>query len=399
MADNKLTVSFELLGIQETTRIQEWEISSGYLISTDGFSFKILPDNARPELRDLELQPVELLVNGASQLKGRIDKTTIGADGVAITCEGRDYLADLVECNVDPTFKVKESMTLGDAILSVCTPVGILFVLGDDEVGMQNVRSGFQIKRRKRRSKKKAPLQDYQPRPTEGIYEFINRLAARHATTVQPAAERTGILLNAPDYDQEPAYTIHVTADKRAGVRGNVISATATRDYSRFPTFTLANGKQARTDDKPTPLTVTHDLLGENINEEIVRIITAGQVVAGRQLPNKATLSAPQLYRLLHIEDIESRNLDQLEAAVNRAVAERLKDTLEYSVTLRGHTDPDTGAIYSVNTMVHVIDEIRGIDEPLWVAERTLKFDPGSGATTTMKLWRPQSFQIETETK
>jgi len=400
--DSKLTVSFELLGLQETTRIKQWEISSGYLTSTDGFSFTILPDNSRPELRDLELQPVELLVNngaitGASQLKGRIDKTTIGNDGVAIQCEGRDYLADLVECNVDPSFKVKESMTLGDAIFQVTNPCGILAVLGDEDVGMQNIRTGVAIRRKKRRNKKTTPLQDLQPRPTEGVYEFCNRLAARHGVTVQPAPDRTTLVLNAPDYEQETAGTIHITAGQRQGTRNNVISATAVRDFSRFPTYTIANGKQARSDDKPTPIKRTFDMLtvAANLNPELKRILSAERIARGRQMPGKATLSAPQLFRLLHVEDIDARSEDQIIAAAMRAVAERFKDTLEYTVTLRGHFDPDTGCIWSVNTLVHVIDEIRGIDEPLWVSERMLSFDPRSGATTRLTLWRPDSFQIE----
>jgi prophage tail gpP-like protein len=63
---------------------------------------------------------------------------------------------------------------------------------------------------------------------------------------------------------------------------------------------------------------------------------------------------------------------------------------------MRGHTDPDTGGIYSVNTMLHVTDEIRGVDEPMWVASRKLMFSPEAGATTELKLWRPGSFQIDT---
>lgn len=397
--DHKLTVNFELLGVQETTRIGSWSMSSGYLVSTDGFEFTVLPSSNDSTLRDLELQPVELLLNGASQVKGRIDKTTIGNDGSAVTCEGRDYMADLVESNVDPKFIVKESMTLGQAILQAAEPCGILSVLADDEIGLQNIRTGVHIHRKKRKRKTTIPLQDYQPRPGEGTYEYINRLAARHGTTVQPTSERTVLVLNAPDYTQEPTYTIHVTANQRAGASNNVISATAVRDYSRFPTYTLARGKQAgRADEKPTAAQKTFDMLtvAENFSPEMRRILTSAKVARGRQLPGKATLSAPQLYRLLYIDDKDARNEDQLEFAALRAVAERLKDTLEYRVTLKGHVDPSSGAIWSVNTMVHVVDEIRGIDEPLWIAERTLRFDPSSGATTEIVCWRPDSFQIDT---
>lgn len=397
--DSKLTVNFERLGFQETIRIGDWRIESSYLTSTDAFSFVLLPDFTDPRFRDLELEPVELLLNGFSQLKGRIEKTTIGDNGSEVECEGRDYLSDLVEGNVDPKFRAKESMTLGEAVLGVTEPYGTLAVLGDDDVAMQNIRMGFQARRKKRRKKTTVKLQDYDPRPTEGDFAYINRLAARHGTTVQPAMDRQSILLNAPDYDQEPTYTIHVTADKRAGTQNNVISARAVRDYTKFPTYTIANGKQARSAEKPSGITRTYntlDVIANLGNPELQRILSADKIMSGRQpvnVPNDQI--APKLYRLLHVEDIDARNDDQLDHAALRAIADRLKDTLDYTVTLRGHVDPDSNAIWSVNTMVHVIDEIRGIDEPLWIAEANKFFSSRNGATTQIRCWRPDSFQIE----
>ncbi len=396
--DHPLTVSFELLGKQETTRIKSWSIESAYLTSTDGFSFSILTDPTDPSFRDLELQPVELILDGSSQLLGRIERTSIGSDGVAVECQGRDYIADLVECNVDPTFKVKESMTLGDAILRVSEPCGIQAVLGDDDVALQNIRSGVQVKRKKRKQRQKTPLQDYQPRPGgEGIYEFGNRLTARHGVTIQPGGDRGVIVLNAPDYEQSPTYSIRVTSDKRAGSSNNVIEATATRDYTKFPTYTLANGKQARTEDKPTALRRTYDMLtlASAFSPEMQRILTSAKVEAGRKMPNEPRGGDFSLYRLLHVQDIDARSEDQLDFCALRAIADRLKDTLEYSCTLRGHVDPGSNAIWSVNTMVHVVDEIRGIDEPLWISECSKSFSPSAGAITRITCWRPSSFQIE----
>lgn len=398
MPDNKLTVNFERLGIQETTRIKDWRIESAYLTSTDAFSFSLLQDFTNPELRDIELEPVELLLNGFSQVLGRIEKTTIGGDGSAITCEGRDYLSALVEGNVDPTFAVKESMTLGEAILGVTEPYGILAVLGDDDVAMQNIRTGYAVRRKKRRNKKRVQLQDYKPRPGEGDFAYANRLAARHGVTIQASQDRHTLLLNAPDYDQDPTYTIHVTADRRAGTQNNVLEAVAVRDFTKFPTYTLANGKQARSEEKPQPVRRTYDMLtlAATFSPELGRILSADKIVQGRKLPNVADDSiGTKLYRLLHIEDYDARNDDQLDHAALRAIAERLKDTLEYTCMLRGHVDPDSSAIWSVNTMVHVIDEIRGIDEPLWIAEVNKTFSHGDGAKTQLRCWRPDSFQIE----
>lgn len=395
--DNRLTVNFELLGIRETRRILSWSLDSQYLTSTDGFEFSILSAD-RPELRDLELQPVELLLNDASQVLGRIDRTSIGGEGSAVSCSGRDYIAELVECNVDPTFRVKESMTLGDALLTVCAPCGIDAVISDGDAALENIRTGKSIKKKGGKNRKSSPLQNVQPRQGgEGIYEYINRLAARKGLTVQPANQRSVIQLSAPDYKQSPIAQIRVTASGR-NARNNVIRAEAVRDYSRVPTFCLANGKQAgRSEEKATGARKTYDLLiaAAAYSPEMRRILTSAKVIQGRQLPSNSATDPLRLYRLLRIEDHDARTSDELDAATLRAVAERLKDTLSYRVTLRGHTDPDGGAIWAINTMVQVTDEIRGIDEPLWVASRRFSFSPEQGATTELECWRPDSFQIE----
>lgn len=396
MIDSKLTVRFEALGVS-TDRVGAWQIASNYLTSTDGFSFTLIaPDQAK--LHDVELQPVELLVDGNSQLFGRIDRTVITDKAIEVECAGRDFIADMVECNIDPSFQLKEGMQVGQALILAATPAGIFEVQGSDEVRTANIRTGRLVKRGgKKKRVREQKLTDYKPHVGEGIYEFCNRIASRHEVTIQPGEGRGIITLSEPDFKQTPLYEIRVSAQRRAGAFNNVISATASRDYSKFPTFTIANNKTGRVGEKATGGTKFYDMAvaAKKFAEELGRIVGKG-IATGRILP---TGSAPRLllYRLLHFEDIEARDDDQLQSAVLRAVAERFKDTLEYRATLQGHADPASGAIWTVDTMVKVTDEIRGIDETLWIAERTLKFDAQQGATTEIVCWRPDSFQIATQ--
>ncbi len=62
---------------------------------------------------------------------------------------------------------------------------------------------------------------------------------------------------------------------------------------------------------------------------------------------------------------------------------------------MRGHTDPESGAIWSVNTMVEVQDDICGLNENLWIASRTFSNSGGQGAVTDLELWRPNVWQID----
>ena len=78
--DTGLTVRFESIG-RETTSVHEWEIDSQYLVPTDGFSFTLVEQD-RSLLRGLDLLPIELLVNGKSQLLGQREPKGVGGHEV-----------------------------------------------------------------------------------------------------------------------------------------------------------------------------------------------------------------------------------------------------------------------------------------------------------------------------
>ena len=228
--------------LEGTTNIEEWSIESNYLGSTDGFSFTYLDEN--PEnLRNLECQPISLYVNGALQLIGRIDQTVRGDHGRSVVCRGRDYRADLVECNIDPTFAVKEGETLGSVIVRAASPVGIASVAdGSDIATVRNVRTGrafgdngpppnFQnIKQ-----------QEMKPNPGEGIYEFLKKIIERHGCTIQPSTRRDQVLIAGPLYRQDVPYKI--TRLRNSSEFNNVDNASASRDYSSFPSLVIAQGQ------------------------------------------------------------------------------------------------------------------------------------------------------------
>jgi prophage tail gpP-like protein len=117
--------------------------------------------------------------------------------------------------------------------------------------------------------------------------------------------------------------------------------------------------------------------------------------VSERQQKGKVADQVAQgaLYRLLVYRDENARTAEQIEAAARRCVAERLKDTLYYHATVKGHADPRTGAIWTVDTMVNVDDDVADVHEPLWIESRTLRFGSG-GAETDLVCWRPESFTL-----
>jgi prophage tail gpP-like protein len=397
--ESLLEVRFNLLGRTET-RFKSWSIDSAYLTSTDGFSFDLYPAR-REDGQFLELQPCELTVDGASQVLGRIDKTRIGHDGSVVTCEGRDYLSDLVECNCDPNLSFDAKTELADLIHGAASPCGIFEITDFENILMAEIRSGRKIRRKPRKRRKRKLEQSYKPKPGEGIFEFINRPTARNGATIQPGPDRNTLVIDAPDYTQDASYELIRSDDPNAANANNIVSGEAERDYSSFPTYALfvgtfgQQGQQTGGDKKLFKMKE----LSEAFNSEMGRILQRAIAPDRNEVFKSDAGFKALLYRLLFFRDQDARSPEDLESAAKRAIADRLKDTLRYTCTVRGHKDPRTGAVYSVNTIANVNDAICNVHEPLWVAKRTLRYDENQGALCDLELWRPESFQIAEEAK
>jgi hypothetical protein len=279
-------------------------------------------------------------------------------------------------------------MTVQAAIKLVASPVGINTVLGDASV-TRNARSG-----RNPRTGKTPPdflalkLQDLRPDGEQGCYEFLNRIAVRHGGTLQTTLKRTELNLVAPNYDQAPLYTLRRSRD---GGANRIIRANAKRSFARFPTYTIVRGQgSGSASDEKSPQNTTALIDSAALTPETQKVSVAGRV---KPSPHGADANG-KLYRLLYLHDQTATNKTQVNAAAFRAIWERLKDTLLYSATIRGHQDPDSGAIWSIDTIVDVQDEVAGVFEKLWIKKRRLGYDPKGGATTQIECWRIGTLQL-----
>lgn len=392
--DPKLEVVLQDAG-RTLTNISSYSIDSSFTTSTDGFEF-VAYDPDRSKLQSLELEPVELLLNGNSQVLGRIDQTEIGGNGSAVTFRGRDFMSDLVECNVDPTLKITSGMPLFQAILLACRPCGINIVVDDEGTSMREIRTGKPVRGGKPDSLKPLTLEDLKPKPGEGIYEFVNRFVARFGGTIQPGLDRHTIVVAKPNYKQEPLYELRRTDAANDSLSNNVMDATVRRDYSSFPTYTLFNGKEGASGATKKDLAKSYDMsvLASAFNDEMGETLSR-HAASGRRKPDfNEELPPAKLYRLLYLRDEDSRTAEQMERAARRAISERLKNALSYRATLRGHQDPRSGALWGIDTMVRVNDAILGVNETLWIESRKFMFSPENGATTEIECWRPSSFEI-----
>jgi prophage tail gpP-like protein len=430
-----ISVEFENRGTS-TNRVIDYNVDSAYMTSADAFSFTLYEEDLSL-VRNLELEPVSIYIDGNLQSRGRIEVTDIGqGPGLAVRCQGRDYFGDLVECHVDPALAVSDKMTLEQVVKLAAKPLGIAKVSFDARP-WRNARAGGEIATSLGERTFKGTLKDYKTNPGEGVYQFLARLCARFGCTLQPTMERDSVLLGSPDYVQEPAYDVVRTIANPQSAKNNVLAATARRNYSKFPTVVLVSGKSGSSGQTRKPVSatsykegtiealqnrlvesfgvrtrVTPSILSginqvnsqtksdatsvpRNIEETILALLPEGVPVFTQRIPPKVDyVPTNALYRLFYMRDQISKDLDQVMNTAARAAAERLKDCLQYEVTFRGHKDPTTGRTFAVDTIIQVEDDLCDVHEPLWVEHVSFTYDSQRGPTTKLTCWRPGSFGI-----
>ena len=439
-----LTVTLERQG-RKFRALEEYELQGAYTQSTDRFGF-VASENeeTRADLFDLELEPVELSIDGASQMLGRIEKTGPAQGANARRYQGRDYIADLVECHIDPGFKLDDGHTVEVAIRLAAEQCGITHVLAESDVWMRNVRTGKAISGGATTAPdyRAEKLSSLKATPGEGIYSLINRIAARHHSTIQPGTARDHLVLAQPNFSQAPTQRL---VRKLSGSGNNIKRADAHRDYSSFPTWIMGTGRFGsatktrtaashqiglfaragfRVTDGKVALPPKHLglIFGSETNEIIpstesssasggdgrarqsfdpthgivdeVTRVTDGKTYVGRIGYGYALEDPTLLYRLHTFKDEQARNDAQLESSTMRRLADMLKPTLVYTATVAGHRDPITDTLWAIDTMVEVFDEKENVNEVLWVAARTFKFSESSGRTTELELWRPSAYRL-----
>lgn len=397
-SEQTLTVEIERTG--ERFDVLSYSLTSNYLTPADAFEFTVYSHSDPASLRRTfaPLRRVKLYVDGVLQLLGRIDETEgAGESGAALTVRGRDYVAEIVDGGADPSMRFTAKQDLGDALLMLFRPFGIRTLVGNWNL-TRNILSGkIPFIGEPTRTFRDAKLEDFKIGPNMGTHEVADKLVARHGFMIQSGGRRDTLAVVEPQYGQDPCCTI----DRAAS---NVLRGSAKRNYGDVPTVTIATGREAASNPgaRADPMFAQFPSFGDlAVNklvnyDEVERIVDpargADELFSRRADWKKVQFEAEDfvLYRPMFYEDKDARTQSQLDHGIRRELSRRLKDTLVYSATMRGHTDPVSGAVYTVDTMATVLDEFEDVNEIMWMLERTL-FNDGSGPKTSLQLIRAES--------
>jgi len=400
--------TIEIEGVGTYANIESYRITSDYLTPTDEWEVTVYDNKDPASLRRIfrPKRPIKLYLDGNLQLVGRIDGHEGTGNGQrSLRIHGRDYLGDLVDAGVDPSLRIKKSESLGGALLLAFAPWGIDTSVGNFDA-MRNATTGVNpyTGRGTARNIPDLTVEDSKPNLGQGAFEWGSALAARHGATIQPSTQRNEICLCEPQYDQDVLYQLIRARDQS----GNIVSGTARVDWSDVPTVTIASGRAVASGKKAAGLSLELPSFSEGSPSELYKNQQIQYTLTG---PNSGVAVVEKLYNPkekvttlydspapwycpMFYEDRQSKNQDQLERGLRRMLSERLRKTLTYEAEIQGIYDKASGAIYGIDTIAHVVDEIEDVDENLWVFGRTLQQNPGSGPMTTLQLIRPGSFVL-----
>lgn len=399
MADieNYVELTFEETS-EKTDKFLSYTVDSNYNRAVDTFAFSLFSQENFEQLRKQTrpLQPISIHVNGALQLRGRIDSQSFNDDAV-IEIRGRSYLAELADGAVDPAVKVTQGMTLPAALLAIFKQCGTATIEPNWNAVRTTMSGG--------RATFAEPLAEdptatkvgkWKPQGSnQGTWQLAHKLVTRHGYTMQPTLDRSALSLSQPEYRQAPLYRLSRVRD---GSTSNVLSGNVAKDYSDIPTMVTARGRDGKSKSKFAALRESIMPFADDApvsigNSQDVKDIVLGIIAQQRIFPDQVIpANAGLLYKPMVITDQDSKTLEEMQRSVKRELAARLKDTLQATYIVEGHEQD--GAIWTPDTLVRVQDDLAGIDENLWVEGRIFSYQSGQGARTTLKLLRPDSFVI-----
>ena len=427
---------------------EEYSYSTDFLVPCDAFTMKVGDKSISPQLRQfvqggqkiqLVMQILDVNANVVSTnpiFTGFIDQVTLETErkGTYYTLRGRNILGPLCDGGIDPwssTYKFVDGQTLGDVMGTVFTTFGInTFFMSD--VKNRQITTGI--------DKNKATLtqstyevtseevtvdeeditvepttttttitqwidptntfdmdetniKKLQPKHDQTFMQFVEENLARFGVTCWAMADGSGVVIAAPDYTQQPLYTL---VNKLNGQGNNVENGRLEVDPFNMPSAIIAKGYSGGGDFQNTRIRTckVNEYLGYNGSSVVASVQAKINKFKGLTVlpPNTNIVNnysqfftPPQVPKIVYWEDDKSRTLDQLNNSVMRKLSEFQRAGFRLHYQVEDHAQ--LGTVWTKNTIVNVYDETLGIlDKPFWILGVNYKKSRHSGTLTELTL-------------
>jgi hypothetical protein len=315
-----------------------------------------------------------------------------------ITCES--VLAAAMEGGANPNYAMSSSqeVPISAAILEILKPYGFseIFIDPEDDISVKLGKALDGSKSLKRKRRKKSLLedlkhQDCQVTDSDTAYGFTDRICNRLGLF---AMVDTGgrVLLVKPIYDSQAQYTIVCDMDlSHPGDRFEGLYRIHSSNRNVF-SETVVRGQR---NDKQAQTATTMPIGRVGVPGSVIPSGIPYEKIPREDLPpamhhyrSTASPYKPKFYKDKKASDqFRCRNLCEMIHGM------KAKNGWCLEGTLPGWRSK-TGAVWTVNTLVHCVIPMEDIDEDLWIYERVLEMDRKGAARTKVKLLPRHSFVI-----
>lgn len=317
---------------------------------------------------------VTVLINGVSQGGFLIQavQTTIGQHGIGFAVHGHTPLVTPYQASANPDYAIKQQADtpVEQVILDILRPFGFTKIVADSRAHVDAI-SGRPIGGPKPSLTTSAlKIRDAHVHEGETAYDYIKRIVTRLGVQLRMTADSEGtLLIQAPDYDQDPSYTL---VDGFGGPRQGdyLIGDIEIEDTN---------------DDQFSECTVRGEPIDAAAQTQTNRPI--GRVTSAELFPDRPPYksSSAAIYKPKFVRDKSSRDHER---AVSVAKLE-LGVPASKAFVISGEVDgwiAQTGRVWTVDTIATVDIAAIGFHEDMWVLERVLVQDTRGGQRTRLKL-------------
>lgn len=427
--------------------IKTWDsysIREDFLTPTASFEFT-LSTNAPSAYNEMLVDgaKIQIFVNELEQLTGSIEHVRVTdnrASGIVFNVSGRDFIGPVVTASIDPKIRITSNQTVADFLTAVLAPFGLSKIyIGDDInygiiTGYAKGRGKAQTRTftakeaqsravsadgksaevvyktstvtevisRNRKDLKTIPLDQLKPKIGDGAMDVIQRLLSRLGLHMWAAADGSGVIVDAPDYETPPIHKL--IRHYNGGDENNIIDGIRELNGECQPSCVIAIGASSGSDMAKIRLKciAVNELvavypsgaIAQSVSDIIARYNGIKVLPLRKQLiPSTDRIVARRKPVPMFIKDDESKTIEQLVAFARRKLAEKQRDYSTATYVVRGHTYGGTYP-YAVNTMIDVDDDYLNIHEPMWVMGKTFTKSRGEGTRTELRLIKPYTLEL-----
>ena len=381
------TICFLRVGGKDFDFFTDYSCGSSMFDASDAFEFHCaMPpgdgtydDQVRDALN--RIQPgaqVEVLVRPAQrngkwpeaipQYIGTIDSVDVATTrdgGTMFSVTGRDHMSAVVDSDVLPSIQLKD-VTLDEVIRKLLTEpfagqqagfykAGSVII---DNDANRKLLTGVPVKVRKKPKKSLQELQidSAKAKAGETVYQYLERHCRRFGLMIWGTADGK-VVIGQPDYEQEPSYHLHCS--RKNPERSNMTPQWKRSFKSRASEIHVFGESRS------------HDFTSSKIHA----------VVYDEELRQAG------LFRPLTIHDNQARTQDHAEQRARLELSKRLMDANRISAVVQDHVDPETGAVWTIDTIATVTWDDAGLMEaPRHIVKRTFTRSREGGTMTRLEL-------------